>query len=141
MSTIQTTRGRTRPTARWPAAFAVAGAAVLAAVALKLVADLLGIDLVVETGGDRSQVTLASVIAGSAVGSVTGVLLLQVALRCFARGRRWWTIGAGVGLLGSLASPLAATTAGAWTVLSLMHLAVGGVVIVGLRSIAPRDVA
>ena len=141
MSTMQSTPTRPRTTARWPAAFAVAGAAVVAAAALKLAADALGIDLVVETGGDRIEVTMASVITASTIGAVTGVLLLQVALRHFARGRLWWTVAAGAGLLGSLTSPMAAMSASAWSVLSLLHVTVGAVVILGLRAVAPSDVA
>jgi hypothetical protein len=131
----------TRRTAPWPAALAVAATAVAAAVTLRLIAYAVGIDLVVETGGHRDQVTTGSVIAGSAIGAVSGVVVLQLALRYVAHGRRWWTIGATISLIGSLTSPTASTTASAWTVLSLMHLAVGAVVIVGLRRVAPRDVA
>jgi hypothetical protein len=132
---------RTRSTAPWPAALVVAGTAVAAAVAIRLIAYAAGIDLVVKTGDQRDEVTMAAVVASSTIGAVIGILLFQLALRYFARGQTWWTIGAGVGLFGSMTSPMASTTASAWIMLSLMHLAVGAVVIVGLRRVAPHHVA
>ena len=128
-------------TAPWPGALAVAGCAVASAVLIRLIAYAVGIDLVVETGGQRDEVTMVPVVIGSAIGAVSGVLVLQLALRWFAHGMRWWTIGAGVSLFGSLTSPMASTTDSAWIMLSLMHLAVGAVVIVGLRRVAPHEVA
>jgi hypothetical protein len=140
-TTTPPTERATRRTAPWPAALAVVAVAVAAAVALRLIAYATGINLVVETGDDHTTVRMAPVIAGSAIGALAGVLVLQLALRYVAHGRRWWTIGAAVSLFGSLTTPMASTTASAWIVLSLMHLVVGAVVIVGLRRVAPREVA
>lgn len=131
----------TRRTAPWPATFAVAATAVAAAVILRLIAYAVGLDVVVDTGTGDTTVSLAAVAASSAVGALCGVLVLQLALRFLSRGRTWWTIGATVVLLGSLASPLAATTAGAWATLTVLHLAVGAVVILGLRRASAGHVA
>lgn len=125
-----------RHRAGWRASMGVAAFAVAAALGLRLIATALGIDVQVGSGAARHGVGLVAVGLSSGVAAGFGVLALQLALRLFARGRRWWTMGAVVVLALSLLSPLQATTVAAWLVLSLLHLATAAVVILGLRRVS-----
>ncbi len=124
-----------RPLA-WAAALAVPCLAALADVLLWTAARAAGADLEVATGGSTHEVGVGAVVAGALVSGLAGVLLLRLALRVTARGRRWWTIGALAVLALSLLSPLAqAETATTAMVLVGLHLLTGAVVVTGLRRV------
>ena len=120
--------GRTR-------ALGVLGATAAAAAVWALAVPLLGIQLMVRFGGAAPQpVGIAYVVAASLVGSLLGWGLLTVLERRTARARGIWTGMALVVGLGSLSLPLtAATTMSTRISLTLMHVAVAGVLIAVLR--------
>jgi hypothetical protein len=111
-------------------------AAVLAATAVWLLAvPLLGTELrVTQPGRPPQQVGLPVVVATALAASVAGWGLLAVLERLTRRARTVWTIAAVVVLALSLIAPLSATTTpAARAVLVLLHLAVGAVLVPGLR--------
>ena len=112
-------------------------AAVSAAVIVWLVAvPIAGLDLLVRPGGNATQhVRLGSVVVVSLLAALLGCGLLALLERLIpARARTAWTVVAAVVLLLSLAGPLTGGTTPAVTVtLSLMHLAMGAALIIGLR--------
>lgn len=137
MRTLQQHDIRQQPAARgrvgWSATMGVAGLTVAVALGLRLLALALGIDIRVSAGGTGHGVGLVAVGLASGVSALCGALTLRLALRLFARGRRWWTIVAVLVLAVSLLNPLQATTVSAWLVLSLLHLVTAAVVVLGLR--------
>lgn len=107
-------------------------AAVVAA-ALWLAAKAVGIDLAVHAGDGSRPVGLVSVIVTVVVVALAGAGLLRVLERRTTNGLRTWTaIAVAVWAL-SFLGPLSAMTVGAGLVLATMHLAVGAVVVGGLR--------
>ena len=133
-SIIQTTR----TSARSP--ITVVLGATAAAVAIWVVATLAGAELTVNFAGQPVQkVTLVNVVVAALVGSLAGWGLLALLRRFTTNARAIWTVMAVVFLMLSLGGPLAATaSAGTKVALVAMHLAVGTVVILGLRRTSGR---
>jgi hypothetical protein len=103
------------------------------AVVVWLVAKAAGIDLAVHSGDGSRPVGLVSVIVTVVVVALVAGGLLRVLERRTTNGLRTWTIIAFIVWALSLLGPLSATTVGAGLVLATMHLAVGAVVLGGLR--------
>jgi hypothetical protein len=130
---------RTHPTVT--RALAVGGAVVAALAVWAVSVPLLGVDLLIRFGSGPAQtVGVAYVIGASLLGSLAGWGLLALLERRSARPAQLWTRIAAIGTLISLSLPLIiATTAAARTSLALMHVAVGGVLILVLhRPVAGR---
>ncbi|WP_053207084.1 DUF6069 family protein [Jiangella muralis] len=132
MTTQETT---TAEAVRGRAALAVAGATT-AALGPWVVAVIAGADLEVTSAGVTMDVGLPLVLAGALTMSLAGWGLLTWLLRRRGGdGRRVWTGVALTVLLLSLGGPLGAEAdAGGKACLVLMHLAVGAVLIPGLRA-------
>ena len=129
----ETTLQTTTTSARNPVAVVLGATA--AAVAIWIVATLAGAELTVSFADQPIQkVTLVNVVVAALVGSLAGWGLLALLRRFTTNARAIWTVIAIVFLLFSLGSPLLATaSAGTKVSLVAMHLAVGTVVILGLR--------
>ena len=104
------------------------------AAAVWLAAEAAGVDLAVHAGDGSRPVGLVSVIVTVVVAALVAAGLLRVLERRTANGLRTWTIIAIVVWALSFLGPLSAMTVGAGLVLAAMHLAVGAVVVGGLRS-------
>lgn len=91
--------------------------------------------LTVDQGDGLTELTLGSFIGSSAGAALLGWVLLAVLERfAAARALKTWTIVAGVVLVLSLVTPFAVEAAAASRItLVLSHLAVGLVVIAGMR--------
>jgi hypothetical protein len=128
-STLETTRN----SAGSPVTVVLGATA--AAVAIWIVATLAGAELTVSFGGQPIQkVTVVNVVVAALVGSLAGWGLLALLRRFTTNARAIWTVIAIVFLMLSLGSPLLATaSAGTKVALVAMHLAVGTVMILGLR--------
>ncbi|NUR70928.1 MAG: hypothetical protein HOU81_08910 [Hamadaea sp.] len=110
------------------AATAVAGAG------FALLAGPAGIDLAVRTGTSTTEVTLAAALIAGAVAALAGWGLLALLERLTARALTVWTIiAAGFLLLSVLLGPTGGVSGSAKLGLAALHLAVGAVVIPGLR--------
>ncbi|MGQ0841601.1 DUF6069 family protein [Actinokineospora sp.] len=109
-------------------------AAVVAAVAVWAIAGpLLGIDLLVRSGGNPQTVGVGLVIAASLLAGLLAWSLLAVLERFVTRARTVWTSTALIVLVLSVGGPFTAGgTASTTTTLVLMHLAVGAVLISGM---------
>ena len=109
--------------------------ATAAAVAIWVVATLVGAELTVSFAGQPIQkVTVVNVVVAALVGSLAGWGLLALLRRFTTNARAIWTVIAIVFLMISLGGPLLATaSAGTKVALVAMHLAVATVTIVGLR--------
>ena len=129
----ETTLQTTRTSARNPVTVVLAATA--AAVAIWVVATLVGAELTVSFAGQPIQkVTVVNVVVAALVGSLAGWGLLALLRRFTTNARAIWTVIAIVFLLFSLGGPLLATaSAGTKVALVAMHLAVGTVTIMGLR--------
>lgn len=92
-----------------------------------------GVDLAVGSGTSSHGVGLVSVVVTALVVALAGGGLLRVLERRTARGRRIWTAVAVWVWVLSFAGPLGARHMSGGLVLAGLHLAVGAVVIVGLR--------
>lgn len=109
--------------------------AVVAAVAVWLIADpVLGYDLEVEqSGGSTMTVSAPFVLATALVASLAGWAALAILERFTHRAGRIWAVGAIIVLVASIGMPLAASTATSTAlILSLMHVAVGAILIPAL---------
>ncbi len=117
-------------------ALSVAAAVAAAAGVWVLAVPLLGLHLEVRFGtGAPQTVGLGLVLGASLIASLAGWGLLAMLERRSARARTIWTAAAFAVLLASLSLPLTAgTTASTKVVLALMHLAVAGILIPGLRA-------
>ena len=118
-----------------------AGAATAAALAVWAIAvPVLGVHLLIRFGTGAAQtVSPGLVVAASLMGSLLGWGLLVALERRTSRARSIWTAVAIVALLVSLSLPLSvAITPQAKVLLSAMHVAVAGVLIVTLRRTAAR---
>ena len=107
-------------------------AAALAAV-IWAAATAAGVDLEVRSGSGTTQVALGSVIVTPLVVGAVAAALLRLLERRTKSGFRTWTIVAVLAWVLSFLGPLSATSPGAGLVLATMHLAVGAVVVGGLR--------
>jgi hypothetical protein len=109
--------------------------AVVAALAVWVLADpVLGYDLGVEQSG-RSTMTVSApiVLVAALVASLAGWAALAILERFTHRAGRFWAVGAIVVLVASIGMPLAAsTTTSTALILSLMHVAVGAILIPAL---------
>jgi len=130
---------QTRPEQETPAATPRSADAkvVVVATALAVVvwaaAKVAGIDLEVRSGSGTTEVALGSVIVTPIVVVLAAAALLRLLGRRTESGLRTWTVVAVVAWALSFLGPLAATSLGAGLVLATMHLAVGAVVVGGLR--------
>lgn len=113
----------------WPVAAVAAGAAA----AVWVAATAAGVDLVVGSGAGTREVGLVSVVVTAVVVAVAGAGLLRVLERRTPAARRVWTGIALAVWLVSFAGPAGARSLSAGLVLVVLHVVVGGVVIVGLR--------
>ncbi|MPY81387.1 MAG: hypothetical protein GEV04_23940 [Actinophytocola sp.] len=107
-------------------------AAVAAAPAVWVVADpVLGYDLTVEqSGGSTMTVSAPFVLVTALVASLAGWAALAILERFAHRAGTIWTVAATVVLVASLGMPFtASTTTSTAVILSLMHVAVGAVLI------------
>ncbi|RIQ37416.1 DUF6069 family protein [Jiangella rhizosphaerae] len=126
-------------TARRRAVLAVAGATAAATLPWA-VAVIAGADLEVTTAGVTMDVGLALVLSGALTMSLAGWGLLVWLGRRTGDARRVWTGVALTVLVLSLSGPLMADADGdAKVYLMLMHLAVGAVLIPGLRAALGRS--
>ncbi|NUT35551.1 MAG: hypothetical protein HOV79_21065 [Hamadaea sp.] len=93
-----------------------------------------GIDLVARTGPSTQEVTLTWALFAAAVSAFAGWGLLALLERLTARAVSIWTlIAVGFLLLSLLLGPTAGVSGSAKLGLAALHLAVGAVVIPGLR--------
>jgi hypothetical protein len=111
----------------------VVAVATALAVVVWAAAKVAGVELEVRSGSGTTQVALGSVIVTPLVVGAVAAALLRLLERRTANGLRTWTIIAVVAWVLSLLGPLSATSPGAGLVLATMHLAVGAVVVGGLR--------
>lgn len=117
-------------------ALAVAGATVAAALPW-VAAEIAGAELEVTTAGWTIDVGLPLVLAATLVMSLAGWGLLALLQRRSGDARRTWTIVAVTVLVLSTLGPLTAeATTETRLYLVLMHVAVGAVLIPGLRAAA-----
>jgi hypothetical protein len=96
-------------------------------------AEAAGVDLEVRSGSGTTQVALGSVIVTPLVVGAVAAALLRLLERRTAHGLRTWTIVAVIAWVLAFLGPLSAASLGAGLVLATMHLAVGAVVVGGLR--------
>ena len=113
----------------------IVAAAAAAALTWILAGPLVGVQLLVRFGSGAPQtVGLGLVLAAGLTAPLLGWALLAFLERRTPRARALWTGTAVAVLLVSFALPLAASvTTSTRVALMLMHLAVGSVVIIGLR--------
>ncbi|SDU48623.1 DUF6069 family protein [Jiangella alkaliphila] len=127
-------------TMRRRAVLAVAGATVAGAVPWA-VAEIAGVDLEVTSAGLTIDVGVLLVVGTALAMSLAGWWLLTVLQRRRSDARRVWTIVAATVLVLSLSGPLVAEAdTDAKVYLTLIHLAVGLVLIPGLRAAAGAGV-
>ena len=111
-----------------------AAAMLVAAAGFTILTSAAGVDLAARTGTAVRPVTLPAVLTAAAVSALAGWVLLALLERLTSRARVAWTVSAvAVVLLSLLAGPTAGATVGAKAGLALLHLAVGAVVIGGMR--------
>jgi len=114
----------------WPVAVVAAGAAAAVWVVATQVAS---VDLAVRAGSGTQHVNVVSVIVTAVVVAMAGAGLLRFLERRTAQARTIWTAIAVAVWVVSLAGPLGARSVAAGLWLAVLHLVVGGVVVVGLR--------
>lgn len=135
MATTMTAQSAPTTRISWSCALTVAGAVAAAVVVWALEVPVLGAHLVIRFGSGAPQtVGVGFIVAGSLVGSALGWGLLALLEHRTARARTIWTAAAIGVLLLSLSLPvIAGTTLSTKLGLAVMHLAVGAVIIPGLR--------
>ena len=120
-------------------ALPVVAAAILAAVLVWLLAvPLADVDLAVGSGPGRRRIGLFAVVATALLAGLAATGLAALLPRCTGRPRRTWLIIGSGTLVVSLVGPLGAAGVGAGAVLVALHLAVGGVLLLGLARTWPR---
>lgn len=141
-----TTQGGTprRPTGRtwrdrawWNRLRTVVVGAVLTGAVVFGLGTLAGVDPQVRAGSGTLEVTISMVIATSLTAALGGWGVRALLLRRPDGGRAWLRLSGAV-LLVSLLGPLGAANAGATVLLQLEHLAVGGVIMLGLSGAERR---
>ena len=111
-----------------------AGAILAAAAGFVVLDPMAGIDLAARTGATVAHITLSAVVVAAAVSAAAGWMSLALLERLTTRGRTIWTaIAVAVLVLSLLVGPVAGITNGAKAGLALLHLAVGAVIIGGMR--------
>ena len=142
-----TTQGRTpggpagrswRDRTWWNRPRTVVVGAVLTGAVVFLVGTLAGVDPQVRAGSGTLEVTVSMVIAASLTAALGGWGVRALLLRRPRGGRTPWLVLSGAVLLVSLLGPLGAANTGATLLLLLEHLAVGGVIMLGLSGAGPR---
>ena len=142
-----TTQGRTpggpagrswRDRTWWNRPRTVVVGAVLTGAVVFLVGTLAGVDPQVRAGSGTLEVTVSMVIAASLTAALGGWGVRALLLRRPHGGRTPWLVLSGAVLLVSLLGPLGAANAGATLLLLVEHLAVGGVIMLGLSGAGPR---
>ncbi|MFE6971548.1 DUF6069 family protein [Isoptericola sp. NPDC057653] len=128
-----------RDRAWWNRPRSVVVGAVLAGAVVFLVGTLAGVDPQVRAGTGTLEVTISLVIATSLTAALGGWGVRALLLRRPGGGRTAWLVLSGTVLLVSLLGPLGAANAGAVVLLQLEHLAVGGVIMLGLSGAEPRE--
>lgn len=110
------------------------GAAVVAAVGVwALTVPVLGVELLVASGGaEPREVGVVAVASSSLAAALAGWGLLALLERRTTRSRPVWTMAALVVLVLSLFGPLAGVTTAATVTLTAMHVVVAGVLIPAL---------
>jgi hypothetical protein len=118
----------------WPA-WAVPLAAAAVAVAVWLIGAATGVSLEAQLGTDAQAISVvaAAVVALAAGFAGWGVRVL-IGRLVRGGGEVVWFVLCGVVLLASMVGALAGTTPGAVAILVLMHVAVGVVIALGLRT-------
>ncbi|MFE5291998.1 DUF6069 family protein [Isoptericola sp. NPDC056618] len=127
-----------RDRAWWNRPRTVVVGAVLTGAVVFLVGTLAGVDPQVRAGSGTLEVTISLVIATSLTAALGGWGVRALLLRRPGGGRTTWLVLSGAVLLVSLLGPLGAANAGATVLLLLEHLAVGGVIMLGLSGAEPR---
>lgn len=128
----------TRQVGSWRDDVALAGLAAGAAAVIWLGARAVGVQVAVGSGSGARTIGLVSVVVTATVVTLAAGGLLRVLERRTTRAAGLWTGLALSVLVVSLAGPAGAETRSDGLVLAAMHLAVGAVVIVGLRRRHPR---
>ncbi|MGN9810060.1 DUF6069 family protein [Micromonospora sp. BQ11] len=114
------------------------GATVLAAAVFAVLTEVADIDLAARAGDSTRHVTVAATVTAAIVAAAAGWALLAVLERRTARARGVWTAVAVVVLLLSLlAGPATGIGAAAKLGLTLLHVSVGAVLILGLPRRGP----
>lgn len=127
-----------RDRAWWNRPRTVVVGAVLTGAVVFLVGTLAGVDPQVRAGSGTLEVTISLVIGTSLTAALGGWGVRALLLRRPHGGRTTWLVLSGAVLLVSLLGPLGAANAGATVLLLLEHLAVGGVIMLGLSGAQPR---
>lgn len=127
-----------RDRAWWNRPRTVVVGAVLTGAVVFGVGTLAGVDPQVRAGSGTLEVTISLVIATSLTAALGGWGVRALLLRRPRGGRTAWLVLSGAVLLVSLLGPLGAANAGATVLLLLEHLAVGGVIMLGLSGARPR---
>lgn len=127
-----------RDRAWWNRPRTVVVGAVLTGAVVYLVGTLAGVDPQVRAGSGTLEVTISLVIATSLTAALGGWGVRALLLRRPGGGRTTWLVLSGAVLLVSLLGPLGAANGGATVLLLLEHLAVGGVIMLGLSGAEPR---
>ncbi len=111
--------------------------AMAAGIAVWTVIDpLMGVDLEVKTGGSTQAVSQLAVALTCLLVGLAGWATLSALERFAHRPRNAWIAVAGVVLALSLLGPLGAVSAAAKVGLLVLHLVVGGILLVGLARTA-----
>jgi len=109
-------------------------ATLVAAAGFTALHSMAGIDLAARTGTTLQHIALLEAVIAAALSAGAGWATLALLERLTSRGRTIWTVIAVAALLLSLlVGPAAGITTGAKAGLALLHLAVGAVVIGGMR--------
>ncbi|MCB7136122.1 DUF6069 family protein [Cellulosimicrobium marinum] len=129
--------GRVTAARRRVPPWAVPLAAALVGAAVWLVGTAAGVDVAARSGSAVQDVGLVSVVVAALVVGFAGwgvrALLGRVRRAAPGRGERAWLVTCAVVLVVSLLGPLGGVGAGAVVVLLAEHVAVGAVVMLGLR--------
>jgi hypothetical protein len=113
----------------------VLGAMAAGIAAWTVIHPFMGVDLEVKTaGGSTQQVSQLAVALTALFVGFAGWATVSALERFTRRPRTAWTVVAGVVLALSLLGPLGAVTAGGKVGLLVLHLVVGGILLVGLAS-------
>lgn len=122
----------------WPA-WAVPLAAAVVAVAVWLIGAAFGVNLEAQLGTDVQAVSVvAAAVAALAAGFAGWGVRVLIGRLVRGGGEVVWFVLCGVVLLASMVGALAGTTPGAVAILVSMHVAVGAVIALGLRTAGRR---
>jgi hypothetical protein len=123
--------------------FVVPASAIAAVIVWIVAVPLAGVELDVKSGSRAQHVGLAAVIAVSLVVALVATLVRLALARARrarpGRGAGAWVILSSVVLLVSFLGPAGAVSASAGWSLAALHAAVGGLLILGLRTAGRRS--